>query len=197
MMNTTEGVFAASEAVQGPYRWVVFEHQFLGGHWEENLKKAALLCLQIDRSEARVNDTVGVKVKIANIGCGHMLPTGRSDLRELWLEVKAFDSAGNEIFSGKRVYGTVFGDAEGNPVGHKFWLAKQALNDYRIAPNEVKTETFNFTVPEKAEGPITLGAKLLYRLAPQELADAAKAGTLPIITMTDAETKITVLKGQR
>ena len=196
MMNTTEGVFGASEAVQGPYRWVVFEHRFLGGHWEENLKKAALLCLQTDRSEVRVDDTVGIKVRVTNVGCGHMLPTGRSDLRELWLEVKAIDSAGKEVFSGSRAYGTVFGDADGNPVGHKFWLARQVLSDDRIAPDEVKTETFSFAVPENVEGPISLEAKLLYRLAPQKLADAAKAGTLPIVTMTEAEAKITVLKDE-
>jgi hypothetical protein len=195
MMNTTEGVFGASEAVQGPYRWVVFEHRFLGGHWEENLKKAALLCIQTNGSEVSRSDTVDISVKVANVGCGHMLPTGRSDLREVWLEVRALDAGGNEVYADRRAYRTVFGDAEGNPVGHRFWLAKQVLSDYRIAPNEIKTERFSFAVPENVEGPITLEAKLLYRLASQELADAAQAGTLPIITMTEARETITVLEG--
>ena len=197
MMNTVSGVVGASEAVMGPHQWVVFEHRFLGGHWEENLKKAALLFLEIDKSEVRGGDRVGVKVQLANVGCGHALPTGRSDLRELWLEVKAVDFAGHEVFSGRRVYGTGFADADGHAVGHRFWLAKRVLNDYRILPEEVKTETFNFAVPEKAEGPITLEAKLLYRLAPQEYADAAEVETLPIIMMKDAKTEIIVSKEER
>lgn len=197
MMNVTSGVVGASEAVIGPKRWLVFEHEFLGGHWEENLKKAALLFLHPDKSEICAGELLRVEVRVANVGCGHAIPTGRSDLRELWLEVSAKDSFDREVFSAKRTYGTVFADEDGKPVGHKFWLAKKLLRDERIGPEEVKSEKFSFMVPENTDGVLTLEASLLYRLAPQTLSDAAGAGTLPIITMNYEKREIPVLKSNQ
>ena len=44
-------------------------------------------------------DPDGLKIRIDNLGAGHAFPSGASQDRRVWLEVKAFDVAGAPVFS--------------------------------------------------------------------------------------------------
>ena len=173
-------------AITGPERAQVFGHMFLGGHHEYNLKRAAKLTLGV-ASPITPGENLTVQANVTNSGCGHALPTGVAEVRELWLEVTAKDSSGRPLFQGRQYYRPVFVDESNKDVGPLFWRATKILSDNRIAPRETRTETFNFNIPAGAALPIIVDARLLYRLAPQEVADKAGLGTLPITVMAQAE----------
>jgi hypothetical protein len=182
MMVPTEG----KAAVTGNTRDEVFGHVFLGGHHEYNLKRAARLTLQIS-SPITAGENVTILANVTNSGCGHALPTGVSEVRELWLEVTAKDHTGKLIFQARQYYRPVFVNEKGEDVGPLFWRAAKIISDNRIAPRETRTEIFSFKAPPDAALPIKVDARLLYRLAPQEVADKAGLGMLPVTVMAQAE----------
>ena len=182
MMVPTKG----KAAITGAERDQVFGHIFLGGHHEYNLKRAAKLTLEV-ASPITTGKNITVQANVTNSGCGHALPTGVVEVRELWLEVTAKDSSGKPLFQGKQDYRPVFVDENNKDVGPLFWRAAKILGDNRIAPRETRTETFNFNIPPDAALPIIVDARLLYRLAPQEVADKAGLGTLAVTVMAQAE----------
>ncbi|MBS7622709.1 hypothetical protein KEJ39_03430 [Candidatus Bathyarchaeota archaeon] len=173
-------------AVTGNVRDEVFGHIFLGGHHEYNLKRAARLTLEVS-SPVTAGENVTIRANVTNSGCGHALPTGVSEVRELWLEVTAQDHSGKLLFQGRQYYRPVFVDEKGEDVGPLFWRATKILSDNRIAPKETRTERFSFNIPPDATLPITVDARLLYRLAPQEVADKAGLGLLPVTVLAQAE----------
>jgi len=176
-------------AITGPERDQVFGHIFLGGHHEYNLKRAAKLTLEAT-SAVSSGKNITVQANVTNSGCGHALPTGVAEVRELWLEVTAKDSSGRTVFQDSQYYRPVFVDDNNKDVGPLFWRASKLLSDNRIAPRETRTETFNFNIPADAPLPIVIDARLLYRLAPQEVADKAGLGTLPTVVMAQAEVSV-------
>ncbi|MEM3004329.1 MAG: multiheme c-type cytochrome [Candidatus Bathyarchaeia archaeon] len=182
MMVPTKG----KAAVTGNVRDEVFGHVFLGGHHEYNLKRAARLSLQVS-SPVTAGGNMTILANVTNSGCGHALPTGVSEVRELWLEVTVKDPSGKLLYEGRRYYRPVFVDEKGEDVGPLFWRAVRILSDNRIAPGETRTETFSFSVPPDTALPIKVDARLLYRLAPQEVADKAGLGLLPVTVMAQAE----------
>ena len=52
-------------------------------------------------------------VTITNVGAGHYLPTGLTEVRQMWLQVVAVDENGKETELGKRVFGTELKDKNG------------------------------------------------------------------------------------
>jgi len=93
----------------GPARDHVYTHYFVGGNAavtgvigsevhqqmaEERLKSAATLVLEAEKKVTEAEITV----KVTNVGAGHKLPTGLTEAREAWIEIKAKDAAGKEIY---------------------------------------------------------------------------------------------------
>jgi hypothetical protein len=192
-------------ADEGPVRDHVFTHHFVGGNStipkmsgdttkeamvEERLKNAATLSVNIDSlSLGRLY------VTIKNTGAGHFLPTGLTDVRQMWLSVEIQNANNKKIFSSglpdkngyldekTTLYNTVFGDGKGKPVSN-LSKAMEILSDNRIPPLESVTETFSFRPLKKDDYKITV--KLLYRSASQKLLDKALGKhkiNLPIIEM--------------
>ena len=177
-------------ATMGQERDNVATHYFVGGgvmmfsalesevhaqKAEERLQAAVDLGLEAEARE----DEMLITVDLTNEAAGHMLPTGLTNVRKMWIEVTVKDQQGDIVYtSGHELDGnhidteavyfhTVFGDEEGNKTD-EVWLAEEVLFEQRIGPKETFTQ--DYTV-EAAEGEYTIQARFLYRSAPQYLAD--------------------------
>lgn len=147
----------------------------------ERLEKAATLAMSSPET-ADKGENVTVEVSITNSGAGHNIPTGVSEIRQMWLEVEVMDAEGREIYSAgttdargeivseHTMYNTVLGDSQGN-FTLSFWLADRVLSDNRIGPKETVVEEHFFSLPGDVAYPVTVDATLKYRSAPQELID--------------------------
>lgn len=173
-------------ASMGPEREHIYTMTFAGGNVglgdavlaEERLKAAAELLLDVP--EVVEGGEVAVTTTITNVGAGHYLPTGLTEVRQMWLEVTATDEAGNKLLSERRDFGSVLKDAEGNyPV--ELWEAADFESDDRIPPKESTSNDYSFPM---AEGAVTVKAALYYRSCSEEMAD--KAGVeIPTTTMAE------------
>ncbi|NJK44123.1 MAG: hypothetical protein HC933_07390 [Pleurocapsa sp. SU_196_0] len=101
-------------------------------------------------------DGTKLEVKVSNVGAGHSLPTGVTDLRELWLEITAFDSSGKTVFSSgvqdaagvlprdTRLFHATLLDARGRKLEqHDIWRVAQLGVDTRIPANGSRLERFS------------------------------------------------------
>ncbi|MBN1133419.1 MAG: cytochrome c family protein [Methanosarcinaceae archaeon] len=198
-------------AAMGPKRDHIFTHNTVGGNAFitellgskthanmaiERLKSAATLDIDFTADK---NETVTMNVSITNSGAGHRLPTGLTEIREMWLEVIATDNAGKKIYqsgvidndgnidNGAVIYKTVLADANGSPTT-KFWLAEDVISDNRIFPRETVVEKHTFVIPEDAIYPVSVSTKLRYRSAPQDIIDhlfGEGVYEVPIIDMVE------------
>lgn len=169
----------------------------------ERLKKAAAMNIK-SPSNASENEYVGLEVLVTNSGAGHKIPTGVSEIRQMWLEVSVTDDNGKQIYHagnidkqgdikpGIQVFNTVLGDGNGNPT-MKFWNAESILSDDRIPPKETVVQKHNFSIPEGVEYPVYVNVKLQYRSAPQDVIDDLFGkGTheVPVINMAEKSSRI-------
>lgn len=175
-------------AAMGPEREHIYTMTFVGGNAglgdpvlaEQRLQAAATLDLAIEDVVA-AGSKAALTTTITNVGAGHYLPTGLTEFRQMWLEVKATDAAGTELLSARRDFGTVLKDANGKyPV--ELWEATGVQSDDRIPPKESASNDYEF---DMADGPVTVTAALYYRSATEEVAKAAGV-ELPTTTMVSA-----------
>ena len=202
-------------ATMGPAREHIWTHNIVGanaamashlgfrGHSEmalKRLKSAASLEI-LSPTQARAGEVATVKVKVANVGAGHFLPTGLTESREMWLEVTVTGPGGARLFvSGKTdekgeidpdavLYQTVFANTQGDPVGARVWEADHLLWDHRIPPLGHSLERFSFPIPAGMKGKCQVEARLLYRSFSQGVVNlllGEKAPAWPIYEMTQA-----------
>ncbi len=195
----------------GPERPHVFTHNFVGGNnflpaafggqdkvqmAEERLKNAASLALK----------SPGIKgnsfiITITNTGAGHKLPTGLSNVRQMWLDITVTEKkSGRVVYASGQpdkngylrddvlLYQTVFGDGQGRPVDN-LAKAREVLSDNRIPPRKSASQTFY--LPETApDTGLTVTARLCYRIASQRLVDQITGKgtyTLPITIMSEIQ----------
>lgn len=188
-MTSGAGVIKPREgkaAASGPLREHVPMMTFAGANVglgdaaraEERLQSAAKLDLDIP--EIVESGNVAVQTTITNVGAGHYLPTGLTDMRQMWLEVTATDADGTEIMKERRDFGTILKDAAGNyPV--YLWDAVGVQSDDRIPPRESTSNEYSFPM---ADGAVTVKAALYYRTCSEEI--AKKAGVeIPTTTMVE------------
>jgi len=202
----------------GPERKHIWTHYFVGGnavvtslqnnqvHADmavERLQNAASLEL-IKNSSYSKNSSAMVQVKVTNSGAGHYLPTGLSELREMWLDVKITDSSGNEILRSGAIddrgeidkkavrYYTQLGNKKGEPVINVA-LADRILSDNRIPPKSSVIESYSFNIPADAVSPFTVDIRLRYRSLSQGIATALMgvyAPKIPVIDMAEVKGKL-------
>jgi hypothetical protein len=193
----------------GPVRDHVFTHYFVGANTaiptsfgDKQKGKMALERLQNSATLA-LNTTRIAKGKlgitIINSGAGHYLPTGLTDIRQMWLDIRIVDGNNKVVFSsgqlgkngvvpkGSIIYNTVFGDGNGVPVAN-INKAREVLKDKRIPPLESINEEIVFKKGKAKK--LTIRVRLQYRSAPQELLDTVLGKgkiVLPVITMEQIE----------
>ncbi len=198
----------------GPEREHIYTHYFVGANTtvpamykdgmkakmaEERLKNAGEL--EIDGSKIGEGKII---IIVKNTGAGHYLPTGLTDVRQMWLEVTVKNAAGRIIHStgvagadgylpaGSIVFNTVFGDGRGNPIDN-IAKAREILRDHRVPPQQSLSETIVLASPPT--GTVKVSARLLYMGVSRELADrlAGKGKIrIPVVTMAEKEKTITL-----
>lgn len=183
----------------------IFTHYFVGGNTViPAMEKDSV---RTKMAEARLKNAVTVNidnktegnnliVRLNNKGAGHDVPTGSSNTRQVWVQVKAVDSKGKTVFESgvldKKgyldkdavVFVTVFGDGKGNPVDN-IAKAKEIIHDKRLKAGVEHIEKFDIG---DIKGKFTVTASLLYRTIPQELADNLKSLNgmkIPVIVMAE------------
>ncbi|KAA3600990.1 MAG: cytochrome c554 family protein [Candidatus Scalindua sp. AMX11] len=206
--------FATPKIMGGVERPHIWTHYFVGGSTiplslppnsevqpqmaVERLKNAATLSIEGDPN-VKEGGLFQFKVSIKNTGAGHYLPTGLTELRQMWLDVSVTDSAGKTLFQRGQVneagaidpqavvYHTVFGNEKGEETLH-VWEATHIISDNRVPPKGQKEERFSLLIPSNIETPIKIKAVLNYRSAPQYLVDLLlkeEAIKIPIINMAE------------
>jgi hypothetical protein len=200
-------------ADNGPDRDHIWTHYFVGGNAVvtkltgseinakmavERLQNAADLEI-IKGGPYKRGGISHIKVKVINSGAGHYLPTGITQVRQMWLDVKITDREGNVIFrSGELdgngsidenavIYYTQLGNAKGEPVLNVA-LADRILYDHRIPPKGYKIENYAFHIKPDAVFPLKVEAALKYRSLSQSLARVLlgdDAPEIPVIEMVN------------
>ena len=216
--HMTEGIteFEANPGRAGsgaPKRDHISSHDIVGGNafipvmfGAENIAEMAVerlqktATLELSSPEiAAAGEEVTIEAAITNSGAGHYIPTGVSEIRQIWMKVLVTDAAGNEIYSAGTldtegniesamiIYNNVLGDSEGNATD-SFWLADRVLEDNRIAPKETVTEEHTFTLPDDVVYPLKVDTSLNYRSAPQYMIDhlLGEETEVPVIAMNEA-----------
>lgn len=206
--------------VMGPDRENMFTHEFVGANFTvpallnhkthagiavERLKSAAELDIMTG-NKIKAGSLAAVSVKVTNVGAGHNLPTSLTEVRQMWLDIRVTDAAGNLVFTSGNL------DADGNIAADsvifnsyavdkdgrhtiKPWEINRFEYNKTIPPKGSATEKFNFLVPADLSGHLDIKAVLRYRSYPQAVANqllGKNAPTLPIVDMTEAETRIQI-----
>lgn len=196
----------------GPEREHIFTHYFVGANTylpkvNGDLEKSRMAVSRLQHSAALAIDKKHLDqdklvVEVKNIGAGHYLPTGLTDVRQMWLEIKVKDKYGKLVFtSGVRdknqylpkdtiIYNTVFGDGNGNPV-HNIAKAREILKDKRVPPQQSLFETL--VLPHKGLKGGHIKVTLFYRSASQKLLDEITGKgkhKLPVVKMAEAKARL-------
>ncbi len=142
--------------------------------------------------------SIQLNVKVNNKGAGHFLPTGVTEIREMWLEIEVTDWAGNVLFHSGGVdqngaidpgairYGTIYRAGNGQPT-LKAWQAAAVLSDHRVPPQGSLSDTMQVPLPDDVPRPLLAFVTVHYRSVSQAQADESMGkGTLtpPVIDMT-------------
>lgn len=126
-------------------------------------------------------------VTITNSGAGHYLPTGLTQVREMWLQLEFTGPDGKIVQLAKHAYGTVLKDSAGK-FPADFWNATGVQSDDRIPPMGTSTQSYDLALPNGMQYG-TIKAQLLYRSESDEL--AKKAGVVnPITVMAETSQPI-------
>jgi mono/diheme cytochrome c family protein len=202
----------------GPERKHIWTHYFVGAnalvtkllgsdmHAQmaiERLQNAADLEL-IKNDLYNKNSLSNIQVKVINSGAGHYLPTGITEVRQMWLDVSITDASGKLLLRSGGLdkagnidktavkYYTQLGNEKGQPVLNPA-LADRILYDYRIPPKGYVIEKYAFYIPEDVISPIKIDVSLKYRSASQGLAKTLlgkDAPEVPVVVMTNLKDEI-------
>jgi tetratricopeptide (TPR) repeat protein len=139
----------------------------------------------INRSNAAVarGEEVRIDVVVRSQQVGHFFPSGKVDLHDVWLELKAVDNRGRIIFWSGAVAEGANGQAGKGPVDasahfyrsylvdhagrhvdkHNTWVARQAIYVNLIPPGSADVAHYRMKIPADCGDQIRLVAKLNYR----------------------------------
>ncbi len=205
-------------ADNGPHREHVSTHYFVGANAlvtgftksrihakmaVERLQNAA--DLEFIKSDVYQKEQHSqLKIKVINSGAGHYLPTGVTEIRQMWLNVEITDKNGKTILRSGQLdsegkidpfavlYATILGNSEGE-IEHNIAKADRILYDHRVPPKGWLIEKFGFQIPSDAVSPLTVKAVLKYRSASQAFVNKLlgdQASTVPVIDMVQAKTTL-------
>ena len=137
---------------------IINDHQLLGGHEPSQVRQAVLVRVE---SLTRDGDRVSAVVALKNSGAGHYVPTGIPS-RKLVLTVSATQRR-RVIFQRDMVYQRVMQGADDRTLTEDWeikLLSKRCLRDNRLAPLEVRRETFVFNA--SPDDDVDLSVRLNY-----------------------------------
>jgi len=82
-------------ADMGESRPNMAHHNFPGGHVMSKVRGVIEMKVYADAEELAPGEKTVISVHLYNAKAGHKVPTGSTEERQLWLEVRAFDAKGN------------------------------------------------------------------------------------------------------
>jgi hypothetical protein len=196
------GKASYSKLGHSPYRERLYTHRFPGSHDKEQIEGAIRLEMEFSSSDAVPGEDINIKIKIDNSRTGHKMPTGSSDLRFMYLEVKAVTSdkvmsvpagpvsgmtgydvtgfrisdaetLGDDVSKGMRIYRSIFVDSMDRPILSSYNAVK-IIFDNRIDACEIREENYQFVVPEDAKEFMSVEARLYYIPYPALFAEQLK-----------------------
>ena len=144
------------------------------------LREVGKIAAPIDRVQPAIQPgaTVKVDVVVRTKKVGHFFPGGTVDAFDVWVELQATDASGRIIYwsgmveddgagpvePGAHFYKSFLLDEHGNPINKRnAFHARSLLYARLIPPGAADTAHFRVTIPDDAEGPVRLVAKLNYR----------------------------------
>jgi len=145
-------------------------HYMPGGHSRDQLNRSLRLRIM---EAAKTAQGLRVKVRVSNVGAGHMVPTG-SPTRKVILNVDASTGSG-QSFHDERVYQRIIIDSQGQAIrkdSRMFTEAHRIERDTRLAPGEQRMEEFLLPVP--ADENVTVTATLTYFYSPHDRKETEK-----------------------
>ena len=170
---------------------------------EQRLKSAATLDLEVAAEEG-AEGTVALDVLVTNVAAGHNLPTSLTELREMWVHVRVTDAAGRllhesgeldragDIGEGAIRFGAHTLNAQGE-VTYKPWEAVGFKWKRLVPPKATTRDRVNVELDDAAAGPLSVEARLLYRIAPPKVVKMVlgkEAFEPRIVEMATARTEI-------
>lgn len=160
------------------------------------LANTASLSLNVRQCD---NDNIELRAQVTNYGAGHNLPTGVTDLREVWLEVIVSDEKGDILYRSGNVdrdghldesatrFGVTLGDHEKKPIRfHDIARARYILADTTIASGETRHASYSISLQGRNKADVKV--RLLYRSVPQDFINHYMTPDLrfQVITMASA-----------
>ena len=144
-------------------------------------------------------DVLTVSVVIQNKGIGHTLVPEQRDFYECWVEFEAKDGRGRTLMHS----GGLLPDGSLDPSAHSFtnrlindhgtlndlhqvWDTRVVAYNNTIASGRAQIVRYRFKVPQDAEGPITITARVNYRRFNQHFIDYAMGQQhypMPVVEM--------------
>jgi len=163
-MPLIRGRIVAPEIKETERRYINL-HNITGSHSLEQLREAVRVQIEEIR---RIGETIQVKVRVTNIGSGHMVPTGLPT-RKLLLQIKA-ETPKDEISIGEIVYHKLLLDQQRREIlkdSEIFYKATRIAMDNRLAPRESRIEVFEFQAPKGIKSiMLSIVAKISYVYSP-------------------------------
>ena len=178
------GPASGRAASLGPIRSYIYQMNFVAANVplgnaplaKEILRSAARV--SIEAPEVLEDGAAGtVRVVVSNVGCGHKIPGGVSEIRQMWLDVNLVAADGTKTLLGTEKFGTVLSDSAGNSPAD-LWEAASIESDTRIPPGG--SSQASYEVRMDAAESLTIEAVLNYRSFPDSL--AKKAGVKNPVT---------------
>lgn len=205
--------------INGPER-DIRRHYFVGGNTNADRlagdKAHAALAEGFLKSAARIEVkapdgfTPGTKlpleVIVHNIAAGHNLPTGVTELRQMWVDLQVLDANGKTVFRSPTLdghgelspeaiwFGAVAVDQSGKVTVRPWEMARFARRQTVPPKGSIATQLAP-SLPPQLAGPITISARLLYRSAPPHavaLSMPQKPFTPNIVEMTTTTARVAV-----
>jgi hypothetical protein len=126
----------------------VNKHDLQGGHSVDQLQRAATVeILEVSKD----SDAVRVRVRVTNVGSGHMMPTGIPS-RKILLSGRLKDARGSILREVTIRYQKILVDAQRNPLetdADIFLKPSTILLDNRLRPQEARVEQLVFPVTQE------------------------------------------------
>jgi len=97
-MDCHEPPSPGKSAMNGKKHEDVAQHLFLGSYSQTWMNGAAVVAVYPSKSEITAGRTLKIQVAVTNHRAGHMIPTGSTEERQLWLHLEAKDAKGNVYY---------------------------------------------------------------------------------------------------
>lgn len=172
---------------------------------EKRLKTAAHIELKTS-PKATAGKPLPLEIVIHNDSAGHNLPTGVTELRQIWVDLRIVDENGKTLFRSGKLdekgdlspgtiwFGAVAVDGSGQKTV-KLWEMAQLTRKRAIPPKGAARATLSPSLPAGVSGEITIEAKLLYRSVPPSVVAMVmdqKDFTPKIVEMAETQIRVAI-----